>query len=51
MHELKRIAIRDTPNLLIRNAPWDCPGMVCQLPDNELKGNPEMESNPQGGCE
>jgi len=51
MHELKRIAVRDTPNLLIRNAPWDCPGMVCQLPDNELKGNPDMESNPQGGCE
>lgn len=51
MHELKRIALRDTPNLLIRDAPWDCAGMVCQLPDNELKGNPDMEANPQGGCE
>ncbi len=50
MHELKRQAVRDTPNMLIRNAPWDCNGLVCQLPDNELKGNPEMEPNPQGGC-
>jgi len=50
MHELKRQALRDNPNLTIRNAPWDCAGMVCQLPDNELKGNPDMEPNPQGGC-
>ncbi len=51
MHELKRQAVKDSPNLLIRNAPWDCPGMVCQIPDNELKGNPNMQSNPQAGCE
>lgn len=50
LHELKRQALRDSPNLLIRNAPWDCPGMVCQLPDSELSGNPDMEPNPQGGC-
>lgn len=50
LHELKRQALRDSPNLLIRNAPWDCAGLVCQLPDNELKGNPNMEPNPQGGC-
>ncbi len=50
MHELKRQAVRGNPSLTIRNAPWDCAGMVCQLPDNELKGNPDMEPNPQGGC-
>ena len=50
LHELKRQAVHDTPNMLIRNAPWDCAGLVCQIPDNELKGNPEMEPNPQGGC-
>ncbi len=50
LHELKRRAIRDGSNLLIRNAPWNCPGMVCQLPDSELSGNPDMEPNPQGGC-
>ena len=50
LHELKRQALRDSPNLLIRGAPWDCAGLVCQIPDNELKGNPNMEPNPQGGC-
>lgn len=50
LHELKRQALRDSPNLLIRGAPWDCAGMVCQLPDGELKGNPDMLPNPQGGC-
>lgn len=52
LHELKREAVRDQPNLKIRGtAPWDCPGMVCQLPDNELRGNPDMEPNPSGGCQ
>lgn len=50
MHELKRIAVKDNPNLLIRGVIWNCPGMVCQLPDSELKGNPAMLPNPQGGC-
>ncbi len=50
LHELKRQATRGNKTLLIRGAPWDCPGMVCQLPDSELKGNPAMKSNPQGGC-
>lgn len=50
LHELKRQATRGNKTLLIRGAPWDCPGLVCQLPDSELKGNPAMESNPQGGC-
>ncbi len=50
LHELKRQAVHDSPNLKIRGANWDCAGMVCQLPDNELQGNPDMELNPQGGC-
>jgi len=51
LHELKRQGVHDSPELLIRAvAPWDCPGMVCQMPDNELKGNPDMEPNPSGGC-
>lgn len=50
LQELKRQAVRDTPGLLIRGAIWNCPGMVCQLPDNELAGNPDMVPNPQGGC-
>ncbi len=50
LHELKRQAVNGNPSLQIRGADWDCPGMVCQLPDNELQGNPDMELNPQGGC-
>lgn len=57
-HELKRIAtatarnktIVPVSNLRIRNAPWDCNGMVCQWPDSELSANPNMRPNPSGGC-
>lgn len=49
-HELKRIAVLENPDLKIRTAPWDCAGMVCQLPDNELQGNPNLIPNPEGGC-
>jgi tetratricopeptide (TPR) repeat protein len=52
LHELKRQAVRNRPDLKIRGiAPWDCNGMVCQIPDNELRGNPDMEPNPTGGCQ
>ncbi|MFK7969648.1 MAG: RagB/SusD family nutrient uptake outer membrane protein [Bacteroidia bacterium] len=50
LHELKRIAVLEEPNLKIRNAPWDCPGLVCQLPDVELQGNPNLKPNEEGGC-
>ncbi len=50
LHELKRIAVHDSPDMVIRGADWDCPGMVCQIPDNELTGNPDMEPNPEAGC-
>jgi tetratricopeptide (TPR) repeat protein len=49
-HELKRIAVLEDPDLTIRGAPWDCAGMVCQFPDNELQGNPDFIPNPEGGC-
>ncbi|MBK8484661.1 MAG: RagB/SusD family nutrient uptake outer membrane protein [Saprospiraceae bacterium] len=51
LHELKRIAVRGSKDLLIRNlARWDCPGLVCQFPDNELKGNPDLKPNPTAKC-
>ncbi len=57
-HELKRIATATTgnktkvpvSNLKIRGADWNCPGMVCQYPDNELSANPNLKPNPFGGC-
>lgn len=51
LHELKRQAVLDNAGLLIRNAPWDCPGMVCQIPDNELAGNINYPPNEEGGCD
>lgn len=58
LHELKRIGaasrlgVTAAPivNLTIRGAAWDCPGLAVQLPDQELQGNPNIEANPQGGC-
>jgi len=50
-HELKRIAVLEDPDLIIRGALWDCPGMICQFPDNELAGNPDLSPNPEGGCD
>lgn len=50
LHELKRIAVNGQPDLQIRDADWDCNGMVCQLPSNELQGNPNLTPNPSGGC-
>ncbi|MEM6261564.1 MAG: RagB/SusD family nutrient uptake outer membrane protein [Bacteroidota bacterium] len=51
LHELKRQAVLNNPTLRIRGSIWSCNGLVCQIPDNELAGNPNMEPNPQGGCE
>ena len=51
LHELKREAVRSNKDLLIRNlARWDCPGLVCQFPDSELKGNPSLQPNPTAKC-
>jgi starch-binding outer membrane protein, SusD/RagB family len=52
LHELKRIAVRENPGLLIRGiAPWNCPGMVCQFPAGELQANRDIKPNPTGGCQ
>ncbi len=52
LHELKRQAVRGNRTLKIRNAaPWDCPGMVCQLPGGELQSNRALKPNPTGGCQ
>jgi starch-binding outer membrane protein, SusD/RagB family len=55
LHELKRIATATnsksyTANLLIRNSPWNCNGMVGQIPDTETAGNPNIVKNGSGGC-
>lgn len=50
LHELKRQAVNDSPNLTIRGAAWDCPGMIYQIPDSELSGNLDMIPNEEGGC-
>lgn len=50
LHELKRQAVRGDADLRIRNAPWDCPGLVVQLPDEEVAANPDIVKNPEGGC-
>jgi hypothetical protein len=36
--------------LRIRNAPWNCPGLCPQIPDNESSGVTGMVPNPEGGC-
>ncbi|ELR73773.1 putative outer membrane protein [Fulvivirga imtechensis AK7] len=48
LHELKRRGTLGEA-VLIRNAPWDCNGMVLQFPASEqaVKG---FEMNPEGGC-
>jgi starch-binding outer membrane protein, SusD/RagB family len=35
--------------VLIRNAPWDCPGMAIQFPNSEGTGA-DFVFNPEGGC-
>lgn len=52
-HDMRRISIRDNQARIFvgdRESDRFCPGLVCQFPDNELKGNPDFEANPQGSC-
>jgi starch-binding outer membrane protein, SusD/RagB family len=52
-HDLRRRgALRET-DLLIRNSPWNCPGMSIQFPDGEIAGAGGVGSftpNEEGGC-
>lgn len=50
LHELKRQAVRGNNSLMIRGSIWNCPGLVAQIPDSELKGNPTMIPNEEKGC-
>lgn len=51
IHDLKRQAARGNAGLRVRNAPWNCPGMVFAIPDDEISANPLMIQNPAGGCD
>ncbi|MEM7368106.1 MAG: RagB/SusD family nutrient uptake outer membrane protein [Bacteroidota bacterium] len=50
LHELKRQAVHNLPSLNIRNALWDCAGLVAQFPSSELQGNLDFIPNEEGGC-
>lgn len=46
--QIKRIGASGE-NILVRGAPWNCPGMAIQFPNSEFTGN-EFVGNPEGGC-
>ncbi|MCX6189548.1 MAG: RagB/SusD family nutrient uptake outer membrane protein [Bacteroidetes bacterium] len=49
VQQLKRMGAKGEPNILIRNAPWNCNGLALQFPASEstIKG---FQMNPEGGC-
>uniref|UniRef100_UPI0040481B95 RagB/SusD family nutrient uptake outer membrane protein n=1 Tax=Mariniflexile sp. TaxID=1979402 RepID=UPI0040481B95 len=47
INDLKRIGVNET-SLTIRNAPWNCNGMVFQFPATEVFTG--FIQNPTGGC-
>lgn len=52
LHDLKRIGARpESSTILIRTSPWNCPGMILQIPNAEAAGNLDVQFNEQGGCE
>ncbi|HCY00075.1 MAG TPA: hypothetical protein DG754_08050 [Bacteroidales bacterium] len=48
--DLKRIGALGREEVIIRGAPWDCPGSVLQFPQSEIANNPGFTANPEGGC-
>lgn len=46
--QIKRIGAKGE-TMLVRGAPWNCPGMAIQFPNSEFTGN-EFVGNPEGGC-
>lgn len=57
MQDLKRIGAASRRGLTkavvtvtVRNAPWDCPGMVLQIPSAELAASINYPPNPEGSC-
>jgi tetratricopeptide (TPR) repeat protein len=49
LFQLKRIGAKGE-NVLIRNAPWNCDGMVLQFPQGEISSVPGFIRNPEGNC-
>ncbi len=57
IQDLKRIGAASRRGLTkasetvkVRNAPWDCPGMVLQIPSAEMAASPNYPPNPAGSC-
>ena len=49
VQQLKRIGAKGE-NIQIRNAPWNCPGMILQFSQGEISNSPDFLKNPEGGC-
>lgn len=47
VQDLKRRGARGE-NIIVRGAPWNCPGMVLQFPASDI--NQTFLGNPEGGC-
>jgi tetratricopeptide (TPR) repeat protein len=50
LQQLKRIGAKGE-NITIRNAPYDCNGLIFVFPTNEVFQNPGFVQNPIGGCQ
>ncbi len=48
--DLKRIGALGREEVIVRGAPWSCPGSVLQFPQAEIANNPGFIANPEGGC-
>ena len=48
INQLKRIGAKGE-NVVVRNAPWNCPGMALQFPNSEFT-SALFVGNPEGGC-
>lgn len=46
--QIKRIGASGE-NIVVRGAPWNCPGMAIQFPNSEFTGA-DFVGNPEGGC-
>lgn len=49
LDQFRRIAMENNTTLKIRTAPWNCPGMALQFPNNEFT-SALFIGNPEGGC-
>ena len=50
VQQLKRMGAKGE-SVTIRNAPWDCNGLIFVFPTNEVFQNPGFQQNPTGGCQ